>query len=221
MTDKIKVLLADDHAVVREGLHALLLSEPNIEVIGQAKHGAEAVGKCRALQPDVLLLDLVMPRMDGLEVIENLQVSECKTRILVLTSFAEDDKVFKAIKTGALGYLLKDSSPDELIAAIHNVHRGESSLHPTIARKLIREINQGDQPANPPGEALTDREVDVLVAVAKGMSNQEIAEALFIGERTVRTHVSNILGKLHLANRTQAALYALREGYISLDETDA
>ena len=202
-----------------EGLQALLLTEPDIEVIGEAKNGVEAVDKCRELQPDVLLLDLVMPRMDGLETIEALNEHGCDTRVLVLTSFAEDDKVFRAIKTGALGYLLKDSSPDELIRAIHSVHRGESSLHPTIARKLIQEINQpaGDKPLL--DDPLTDREVDVLKAVARGLSNQEIADELVIGERTVRTHVSNILGKLHLANRTQAALFALREGYISLDET--
>lgn len=219
MSDKIKILIADDHAVVREGLQALLLTEPDIEVIGEAKNGVEAVDKCRAFEPDVLLLDLVMPRMDGLETIEELRDKGCETRILVLTSFAEDDKVFKAIKTGALGYLLKDSSPDELIRAIHSVHHGESWLHPTIARKLIQEINQTADTDDVLDDPLTDREVDILKAVAKGMSNQEIADELIIGERTVRTHVSNILGKLHLANRTQAALYALREGYISLDET--
>ncbi len=216
MTESIRILIADDHAVVREGLRALITTEPGMEVVGEARDGIEAVLKARSLQPDVVLLDLVMPRQDGIEAIGHIKRENPEARILVLTSFSEDDKVFAAIKAGALGYLLKDSSPQELLQAIHDVDRGESSLHPAIARKLIQELSRpSDLP--PAEEPLTEREVEVLGLVAQGLSNQEIAEQLVISEPTVRTHVSNILGKLHLANRTQAALYALREGLARLD----
>ena len=219
MTEAIRVLVADDHAVVREGLRGLISSEPGMEVVGEAKDGVETVLKAHALQPDVILIDLVMPRKDGIQAITEIKKNDPDARILVLTSFAEDDKVFPAIKQGALGYLLKDSSPQELLQAIRDVHLGESSLHPTIARKLIRELSQPSS-LPPAEEPLTEREVDVLRLVAQGLSNDEIGEKLFISERTVRTHVSNILGKLHLANRTQAALYALREGLASLDDKE-
>ncbi len=213
----IRVLIADDHAVVREGVRALIASEPGMEVAGEAADGIEAVQQARLLQPDVILLDLIMPRQGGLESIGQIKKENPAARILILTSFAEDDKVFPAIKTGALGYMLKDSSPQELLQAIRHVYQGESSLHPTIARKLVRELSQPS--ALPPTEEpLTEREVEVLQLVAKGLSNQEIGQKLFVSERTTRTHVSNILNKLHLANRTQAALYALREGLASLDE---
>ncbi len=215
MANKISVLIADDHAVVRGGLRALLDTEEGIDVVGEAADGVEAITRARALNPDVILLDLMMPRKDGLEVITEIRESDPTARILVLSSFSDDEMVFSAIKGGALGYLLKDSSPSELLQAIREVYNGESSLHPTIARKLIRELNR---PSNlPPSEdPLTEREVQVLMLVAQGMSNQEIADTLVISERTVRTHVSNILSKLHLANRTQAALYALKEGLAEL-----
>ena len=216
MTETIRILIADDHAIVREGLRALIDTKPDMELVGEAADGVEAVLKARSLQPDVILLDLVMPRKDGIEAIGEIKRENPEARILVLTSFAEDEKVFPAIQAGALGYLLKDSSPQELLQAIREVYRGESSLHPTIARKLIRELNRpSDLPATE--EPLTEREVEVLSLVARGLSNQEIAERLVVSERTVRTHVSNILGKLHLANRTQAALYAVREGLAGLD----
>lgn len=217
MSDTIRILITDDHAVVREGLRTLISSEPGMTIVGEAVDGVEAVLKARSLRPDVVLLDLVMPRKGGIEAIEEIKRDNPQARILVLTSFAEDDKVFPAIRKGAQGYLLKDSSPDELLQAIRHVYRGETSLHPTIARKLIQEINQpSDLP--PSEEPLTEREVEVLRLVARGLSNQEIADGLVVSERTVRTHVSNILSKLHLANRTQAALYALKEGLSSLDD---
>ena len=211
----IRILIADDHAVVREGLRALIEAKPDMELVGEAEDGAEAVLLAHSLKPDVILLDLVMPRMDGIEAISEIRRENPAARILVLTSFAGDDKVFPAIKAGALGYLLKDSSSQALIQAIREVYRGESSLHPTIARKLIRELNR-PSPTTPAESLLTEREEAVLKLVAGGLSNQEIAEILIISERTVSCHVSNILEKLHLANRTQAALYALREGLASL-----
>lgn len=219
MTDEtVTILIADDHAVVREGLRALIDTEPGMMLVGEAQDGIEAVLKARALHPDVILLDMVMPRQGGLETIEQIKVEWPDARILVLTSFAEDEKVFPAIKAGALGYILKDSSPGQLLQAIQDVYRGESSLHPTIARKLIMELNQeSDQPLT--DEPLTEREVEVLQQVAQGLPNQQIAENLVLSERTVRAHVSHILDKLHLANRTQAALYALRKGISDL-ETD-
>jgi len=214
--DTIRILIADDHAIVREGLRTLIASEPGMELVGEAADGIEVVSLARSLEPDVILMDLVMPHKDGLEAISEIKHENPEMCILVLTSFAEEDKVFPAIRAGALGYLLKDSSPQQLLQAIYDVHRGESSLHPTVALKLVREISQ---PSDlPPAEhPLTEREVDVLELVAQGLSNQEIADQLVISEWTVRTHVRNILGKLHLANRTQAALYALREGLAELD----
>ena len=217
MNDTIRILIADDHAIVRRGLRTLIASEPGMQVVGEAADGVEAVEQARALRPDVLLMDIVMPRQSGLEAIVQIVAHDPQARILVLTSFAEDDKVFPAIKAGARGYLLKDTSPEQLLQAIYAVHRGESSLHPTIALKVIRELNH--PPSLPPTkDPLTAREVQVLRLVAQGMTNLEIAETLVISERTVGNHVGNILAKLHLANRTQAALYALREGLASLDQ---
>jgi len=217
MNERIRVLIADDHHVVRGGIRALLETEEDIDVIDEAADGVETVLKTRSLNPDVILMDLMMPRKTGIEAIGEIKQEDPDARILVLTSYSDDEKVFAAIKAGALGYLLKETSTKELLQAIHDVYRGESSLHPAIARKLIRELNR---PSNlpPADEPLTEREIEVLIFVARGYSNQDIANALFISERTVRTHVSNILSKLHLANRTQAALYALKEGLTNLEE---
>ncbi|HSL30283.1 MAG TPA: response regulator transcription factor [Anaerolineales bacterium] len=216
MTDKtIRILIADDHAIVREGLRALLATEPGLELVAEATDGVQAVSKANALKPDVILLDMVMPRMDGQEAIVEIKKNWPEARIIVLTSFSDDERVFSAIRSGALGYLLKDSSPHDLLHAIHTVANGEGFLSPTIASKVIREINQ--PPKLPPTkDPLTEREMEILKHVAQGMTNDEIAEQLVVSERTVRTHVSNILAKLQLANRTQAALYALKEGIASL-----
>jgi NarL family two-component system response regulator LiaR len=211
----IRLLIADDQALVREGVQALIATEPDIQVVGTATDGLEAVAQSLALRPDVVLMDLMMPRQDGIESIRQIRREAPEVRILVVTSFAQDDKVFPAIKAGALGYLLKDASPQELVAAIRTVYRGESFLHPTIAGKLIRQLNRPAAAA--PADPLTERERQVLVLLAHGLSNQEIADQLVLGESTVRTHVSNILSKLHLASRMQAALYALREGLADLD----
>jgi NarL family two-component system response regulator LiaR len=219
MAETIRVLICDDHAVVREGLRALIATESDIEIVGEAADGEKAIAAFRALRPDVALLDMVMPRMDGLNAIRTIKSEFPEANILVLTSFAEDDMVFPAIKSGALGYLLKDTSPEELIRAIRDVSRGEASLHPSIARRLIQELSQPTT-LPPTPEPLTERELGVLKLVAKGYSNEEIAETLVVSERTARGHVSSILNKLHLANRTQAALYALREGLASLDHGD-
>lgn len=215
MPEMIRVLIADDHPVVRDGLRGLMEIQPDIEVVGEARDGIEAVDQARSLKPDVMLLDMVMPGKDGVQAIIEIKEENPEARILVLTSYAEGEMAFPAIKAGALGYLLKDSSPEELLQAIHNVYRGQISLHPTVARMLVEQLGQPSE-LPPTEEPLTEREVDVLQLVAQGMSNQEIAETLVVGERTVSTHVSNILDKLHLANRTQATLYALRKGLASL-----
>ena len=216
--EQIRILIVDDHAVVREGLTSIISLKPDMQVVGEAANGEVAVELARKLEPDVILMDMVMPRLNGLETIQQLQQENNPARILVLSSFTDDDLIFPAIKAGASGYLLKDSSPQQLLTAIRDVHSGQSSLHPTIARKLIGELSE--PPANrvAADEVLTEREIDVLKLVARGYSNQEIADRLVINTRTVGKHVSNILEKLHLANRTQAALYALREGLTSLDQ---
>ncbi len=217
MTDTIRVLIADDHLIVRKGIQSLLSTEDDIEVVGEAADGAQAVARAQTLKPDVILMDLVMPGMDGIEATRQITARDPATRVLVLTSFAADDKVFPAIKAGALGYLLKDSGPDDLVQAIHRVHRGEPSLEASIARKVLTEMASG--PKKPLSvDPLTERELEVLRLIARGCSNKEIAEQLVIADITVRTHVSSILGKLHLATRTLAALYALREGIASLDD---
>jgi NarL family two-component system response regulator LiaR len=215
MNQTIRVFMADDHPIVRRGIRDLIETEPNIEVIGEATNGRDAVAGVLELGPDVILMDLVMQPVDGIEATQQIKAQQPEAKILVLTSFATDDKVFPAIKAGALGYLIKDTSPEELIQAIRQVYQGEPTLHPAIAQKLLAEIAQpaGEEPIP---EALTEREVDVLKLVARGLSNQEIADKLVINVTTVYSHVSSILSKLHLATRTQAALYALREGYVAL-----
>lgn len=217
MSERIKVFITDDHAIVRNGIKATLDLVPEIEIVGEASNGLEAVDGVGRTKPDVVLMDLVMPKMDGIAAITRIKADFPDTRILVLTTFAGEDKILPAIKSGALGYQLKDSGPEELVEAIRQVYRGESSLHPIIARKVLQELSRPSS-LPPTPDPLTQRELEVLRLVAQGLENPEIAEKLVISEATVRTHVSNILGKLHLASRTQAALYALREGLASLDD---
>ena len=212
----IRILITDDHTIVREGLRTFINTEPGMEVVGEAVNGAEAVKKALELKPDVILMDMAMPLMSGLEAIIKIKEHWPTSKILVLTSFSDDDTVFPAIKAGALGYLLKNATPERLLEAIRDVHQGKTAISVDIANKLILEL-QRESSLPPTEDPLTNRELDVLKLVAQGMTNQEIAEELVISEGTVRTHVSNILSKLHLANRTQAALYALREGYSPLN----
>jgi NarL family two-component system response regulator LiaR len=219
MPDKqpIRVLIADDHALVRNGVRLLFDTVADIELAGEAQNGVEAVELASTLRPDIILLDLVMPRMDGLEALARIKEEDPDARVLVVTSFADDERVFPAIKAGALGYCLKEASPDLLVQAIRDVCRDELWLHPTIARKVIAELGQPKEDLPPTSDPLTQRELDVLRLVARGLSNQDIARELVLSEATVRYHVTNILGKLHLANRTQAALYALKEGLSVLE----
>jgi two-component system, NarL family, response regulator LiaR len=212
----IRVLLVDDHPVVRKGMRAMLEIESAIEVVGECSNGQEALAQYETLRPEVVLMDLVMPVMDGVEAIRQIRAAHPEARILVLTSFSSDDKVFAAIHAGAAGYLLKDSDPDDLLRAIEQVQRGESSLHPTIARKLLNELVQPVQSKPSSDEALTEREQEVLTYVAQGLNNQEIAEKMVVSKATVHSHVSRILSKLQLDSRTQAALYAIRAGYITV-----
>jgi NarL family two-component system response regulator LiaR len=206
----IRVLLADDHGVVREGLRAYLELEPDIQVVGDARDGEEAVRRTLELTPDVVLMDLVMPHMDGVQATAQIKRSRPQTHIIVLTSFMDDERVVPAIKAGATSYLLKDVAAPDLARAIRGAYAGQAQLHPEVARRLMQQVTS---PRQPEGAAdLTTREREVLGLIARGRSNKEIARELVVSERTVKGHVSNILGKLGLQDRTQAALYAVRHG---------
>lgn len=216
---KIRVVVVDDHTLVRRGTTALFGMIDYIEVVGEAGDGLEAIELVETVRPDVVLMDLVMPRMDGIEATQHITANFPDVRVLALTSFAADEKVFPAIKAGALGYLLKDADPTDLIRAVRQVYDGEPWLQPEIARKLLNELRT-PTPTDPHTESLTAREVEVLRHVARGWTNEEIARELGVSEVTIRTHVSNILGKLHLENRVQATLYALKRGISKLDEDE-
>lgn len=216
--EMIRVLIVDDHAMVRQGLRTFLelhdASILPIEVVGEAANGREAVEMARRTQPDVVLLDLVMPEMDGIHATPRIIECSPQTRVIILTSFGEEDRVLPAIRAGAQGYLLKDIPPDELVQAVRQVYLGKVQLHPEVARKLMSAVAAQTEPptsrAAEGEDGLTEREHEVLQLIADGLSNREIAEKLVISEKTVKTHVSNILGKLGLADRTQAAIYVLR-----------
>jgi two-component system, NarL family, response regulator LiaR len=210
----IRVLIADDHAVVRQGLRTFLDLQADINVVGEAADGEEALAVAAEHAPDVILLDLVMPRLDGIGALRRLRDAAPGARVIVLTSFGEDERLFTALRAGASGYLLKDVEPAELGDAIRRVHRGEGLLHPAVAARVMRELSDEREPIR---EVLTERELDVLRLLAHGLSNKSIAYELVVSEKTVKTHVSNILAKLHLADRTQAALYAVRERLVDLE----
>jgi two-component system, NarL family, response regulator LiaR len=211
----IRVLLADDHTVVRQGLRMFLSLDPELEVVGEASNGAEALQLARELLPDVVLMDLLMPVMDGITAIAAIRSELPDVEVIALTSVLEDASVVGAVRAGAIGYLLKDTEADELREAIKAAAAGQVQLSPRAATRLLREVRAPESP-----ETLTERETDVLRLLAKGLSNKEIARELVIGEKTVKTHVSNILSKLGVPSRTQAALYAVRIGLVSVGPTD-
>jgi NarL family two-component system response regulator LiaR len=215
--EAITVMLIDDHRVVRQGLRDFLELQDDIEVVGEASSGAEGVQLARDLLPDVVLMDLVMPGIDGVETTRQVKAVSPSSKVIVLTSFSDDNKVFPAIKAGAISYLLKDISPEELAHAVRAAQRNEAVLHPEVAAKLMQEFS-APRSDSPPVDQLTPREMDVLRLVAKGMSNKEIADTLIISEKTTKTHLSNILSKLHLADRTQVAIYALRKRLVPMDD---
>lgn len=214
--DAIAVLIVDDHQVVRQGLRTFLELHADIAVVGEASDGAAAVALALRLAPDVVLMDLVMPQVDGIAATRQIKAQQPAVKVIALTSFAEDDKVFPAIQAGASSYLLKDVTPDDLVEAIRAVYRGEARLHPDIARKLMEQVAQQPllRPPTPALADLTEREREVMRLVAQGRSNQEIARELVISDKTVKSHVSNILSKLDLADRTQLAIYALKHGLV-------
>jgi NarL family two-component system response regulator LiaR len=219
--EKIRVLIVDDHAMVRQGLRTFLELQDTaalpIEVAGEAANGLEAVVLAKKIQPDIVLLDLVMPEMDGIQATPKIIECSPRSRVIILTSFGEEEKVLPAVRAGAQGYLLKDIPPDELVQAVREVYLGKVQLHPEVTKKLMSAVAAKEEPragrvTTQSDDGLTDREQEVLHLIADGMNNHEIAEKLVISEKTVKTHVSNILSKLHLDDRTQAAIYALRHG---------
>ena len=209
---KIKVLLVNDHAVVRQGLRAFLELQDDMIIAGEAANGLEAIEQAQQVQPDIVLLDLMMPKMGGVEATPQIIAVSPSARVIILTDFGEDDQVIPAIRAGAQGYLLKDIPPQELVQAVREAHQGKAQLHPDVAKKLMLAV--AAPPAAPPSPEpdLTERELEVLRLIAQGLNNHEIAQRLTISEKTVKTHVSNILGKLHVDDRTQAAIYALKKG---------
>ncbi len=213
--DLIRVLIVDDHQVVRKGLRGYLETYPDIQVVAEAENGVQAVALTREHVPDVILMDLLMPEMGGVEAIEQIMVFSPATHIIVLTSYTEDEYLFSAMRAGARGYLLKDVEPEDLVNAIRAAMRGQTTMHPSVAVRLVQGI---DHPDDDSLADLTERELDVLRLVARGKSNKEIAEELVIAEGTVKSHVSNILSKLHLTHRTQAALYALKRKLVPIDD---
>lgn len=212
MDKQITVLLVDDHKIVRQGVRAFLQTQPDIEVVAEAENGATAVTLANQYAPDVALMDLIMPDVDGVEATRRVKQISPRTQIIVLTSYHQDEHIFPAIRAGALSYILKDVEPEALATAVRKAAQGEAVLHPRVAARVVQEIHGSRQAAFNPFTELSEREMEVLKLIADGLSNNEIAQKLVISEKTVKSHVSNILSKLHLADRTQAAVYAWREG---------
>jgi DNA-binding NarL/FixJ family response regulator len=214
----IRVMITDDHKVVRQGLKMFLQLDPDLDVVGEAENGAEAIERAKELKPDVILMDLLMPVMGGIEAIGRLRAELPETEIIAITSVLEDEAVIGAVRAGAIGYLLKDTDADALCRAIKAAAQGQVQLAPEAAIRLMREVRAPEVKPQPAGETLTERETDVLRLVAQGRANKEIAAELGIGEKTVKTHVSNLLGKLGVQSRTQAALYAARVGLVKIED---
>ena len=214
MNDPITILLVDDHSVVRLGLKAYFATLPDLQVLGETGSGQEAVRLVEQHAPDVVLMDLIMPGMDGVEATRQVKKASPRTQVIVLTSYHDDEHIFPAIRAGALSYLLKDMDPDDLAEAVRRAHAGEAIIHPRVAARLVQELSGMRAEAVNPFTELTDREMEVLRLIAEGKNNREIADVLVISEKTVKSHITNILSKLHLADRTQAAVYAWREGIV-------
>ena len=217
MREPITVLLVDDHALVRQGVRAFLETQGDIAVVAEADSGEEAVRLAAEHAPDVALVDLIMPGMDGVEATRRLTARSPRTSVIVLTSYHDDEHVFPAIRAGALSYILKEVGPQELADAVRNAASGEAVLHPRVAARVVRELHGARRDEPNVFHDLSDRELEVLKLIAEGLSNAEISGRLFISEKTTKNHVSNILGKLHLADRTQAAVYAWRQGVVRRD----
>lgn len=216
---KIRVLIADDHPVVREGTRRLLESESDIEVVGEASDGEEAVSQAARLQPDVAIIDIAMPRLNGIEATKQIKALLPATAVLILTAYDNDQYIIALLEAGAAGYLLKDARGHELVEGIRSVHSGESVLHPVIARKVLRRfVPSAQETKEGTLELLSERELQVLKLAAKGMSNKDIAEKLYLSVRTVQAHLSNIFNKLQVGSRTEAILHGLKEGWFSLED---
>jgi NarL family two-component system response regulator LiaR len=214
MPEPVTVMIVDDHEMVRNGAKGYLEVQPEITVVAEAESGAEAVRLAREYVPDVVLMDLVMPGMDGVEATRKVKDISPRTQIIILTSFHEDEHIFPALQAGAISYLLKDVKAAELVEAIRKASKGEATLHPRVASRLIKQFSRVEPDRSTPFTELTEREVEVLTLIARGLTNQKIADELVISIGTVKGHVSNILSKLHLADRTQAAVYAWQEGIV-------
>lgn len=219
MNEPIRVLLVDDHQMVRMGLKAYFSTLPDIQVVGEAGTGEEAVRQTAALSPDVVLMDLIMPGMDGVEATRQVKKVSPRTQVIVVTSYHEDEHIFPAIRAGALSYVLKDIDPDDLADAIRRAAAGEATLNPRVGARLVKELRGRQEETINPFSELTDREMEVLRQIAAGLNNQEIAAALVISEKTVKTHITNILSKLQLSDRTQAAVFAWQTGVVRRDQT--
>lgn len=219
---KIKLLIVDDHELVRQGLRTFLELLDDFEIIGEGSTGADAVALAGSLQPDIVLLDLIMPEMDGVEATRRILSAHPNMKIVILSSFSDENNVFPAIRAGAMGYVLKDISPDELAETLRETYKGKAQIHPDIAGKLMRKVQEPEKSAekHSPADELTARELDVLKCIGRGLSNKEIADELTISHMTVKTHVSNLLGKLDLYDRTQAAIFAIRNGLVEENEIE-
>jgi len=214
MSESISVLLVDDHSMVRQGVRAFLITQPDITIVGDTDSGEEAIKLAAQHIPDVILMDLIMPNMDGVEATRRVKQVSPRSQVVVLTSYHEDEHIFPALKAGALSYILKDVSADELASAVRKAAAGEAVLHPRVAARVIKELQGRRKDTLNPFTELSERELEVLKLIADGMSNAEMAAKLVLSEKTIKGHVSNILGKLHLVDRTQAAVYAWRQGVV-------